>query len=74
MSLISHSYTVMVYVANSSDAMAMVCSKDGATKEVSECWNSISIIVNCEKAREIYLNSEYGNYYLTNYPVVQDAF
>ena len=44
MSLISNSYTVMVYVANSSDAMAMVCSKDGATKEVSECWNSISII------------------------------
>ena len=74
MSLISHSYTVMVYVANSSDAMAMVCSKDGATKEVSECWNSISIIVNCEKAREIYLNSEYGNYYLSNYQVVQDAF
>ena len=74
MSLISHSYTVMVYVANSSDAMDMVCSKDGATKEVSECWNSISIIANSEQARGIYLNSEYGNYYLSNYQVVQDAF
>lgn len=74
MSLISHSYTVMVYVANSKVAMDEIVSKDGATKEVSECRNSISVIAESELARDIYLNSEYGSYYLSNYAVVQDAF
>ena len=74
MSLISHSYTVMVYIANSKVAMEEIVSKNGATKEVSECRNSISVIAESELARDIYLNSEYGNYYLSNYAVVQDAF
>lgn len=74
MSIISHSYTVMVNVVNSSYAMEVICSKDQATKEVSECWNSISVIAESERARNIYLSSEYGNYYLNNYQVVQDAF
>lgn len=74
MSIISHSWTVMSWIANSKYAMELICSKDGATKEVSECWNSIYIIANSKLARDIYLNSEYGNYYLSNYQVVQDAF
>ena len=74
MSLISHSYTVMVYVVNSKVAMDEIVSKDGATKEVSECRNSISIIADCELARDIYLNSNFGIKYLFTYQAAQDAF
>ena len=74
MSIISHGWTVMSWIANSKYAMELICSKDGATKEVSECWNSIYIIANSELARGIYLNSEYWPTYLANYEVVQNAF
>lgn len=74
MSIISHGWTVMSWIANSKYAMDLICSKDGATKEVSECWNSIYIIANSELARSIYLNSEYWPTYLANYEVVQNAF
>lgn len=74
MSIISHGWTVMSWIANSKYAMELICSKDGATKEVSECWNSISIIAYSELARNIYLNSEYWATYLANYEIVQNAF
>ena len=74
MSIISHGWTVMSWIANSKYAMELICSKNGATKEVSECWNSIYIIANSELARNIYLNSEYWATYLANYEIVQNAF
>ena len=55
MSKISHGWTVMWMVANSSVAMNWVVWNDSATKEVSECWNSIILIADCELAKDIYI-------------------
>ncbi len=74
MSLISHSYTAMVNIANSKTAMEGIVSKDGSTKEVSECWNSISVISESKLARDIYLSSNFGIKYLFAYQTAQDAF
>lgn len=74
MSLISHSYAVMVMIANSSYAMDILLEDNDATKEISECWNSISIIWKNSKAKAKYLASTNGQYYYNNYTVVQNAF
>ena len=74
MSLISHCYLVMTYVANSPYAMWEIVNSQVAAKEVSECWNSISIIAREEKASEIYLGSELWITNLFTYQTAQDAF
>ena len=74
MSMISHSRAVMVYVANSPYAMSKILASNSATKEVSECWISISVIADNINSAVQYASSEYWSYYLNNYTVVQDAF
>jgi hypothetical protein len=54
--------------------MEELVASDTGTKEVSECWNSISIIANSELARGIYLTSSNGIKYLFTYQAAQDAF
>lgn len=73
-SAITHSYSVMVAVASSEVAMEEVLKSANATKEISECWNSISIIAESELGSEMYLNSENGITYLFTYQTAQDAF
>ena len=73
-SSVTHSYSVMVAVASSKVAMQEVLSSNTATKEISECWNSISIIAESELASNMYLSSEYGITNLFTYQTAQDAF
>ena len=74
MSAITHSYSVMVAVGSSKVAMDEVLSSSTATKEISECWNSISIIAESELASDLYLSSENGIINLFTYQTAQDAF
>jgi hypothetical protein len=54
--------------------MDILLDDNDATKEISECWNSISIIWKNSKAKAKYLASTNGQYYYNNYTVVQNAF
>lgn len=74
MSLISHCYAVMCYIANSYKAMSTILADASATDEISECWNSISIIAECELAANLYLASVNGITSLFKYNTAQDAF
>lgn len=71
---ISHSYAVMCCLASSEYAMNEVLWNNLSTKELSECWNSISIISEKDISRELYLNSENWLYWLLKLEVSQDAF
>ena len=74
MSLISHCYAVMCYIANSTVAMSTILADASATDEISECWNSISIISESELASDLYLASVNGITSLFTYQTAQDAF
>jgi len=64
----------MVAVASSEYAMEKLLNNNLAVKEISEDWNSISIIAESELASEMYLGSSLGIKYLFTYQTAQDAF
>ena len=74
MSLISHCYAVMCYIANSTVAMSTILADASATDEISECWNSISIISESQLASDLYLASVNWITSLFTYQTAQDAF
>ena len=74
MSLISHCYAVMCYIANSTVAMSTILADASATNEVSECWNSITIIAESQLASDLYLASVNWITSLFTYQTAQDAF
>ena len=74
MSLISHCYAVMCYIANSTVAMSTILADASATNEISECWNSISIISESQLASDLYLASVNWITSLFTYQTAQDAF
>lgn len=57
MSLISHSYAVMVMLASSDVALAGVVTSTTALQELLECYNSTLVLFNSEKARDYIFNS-----------------
>lgn len=73
MSKISHCYAVMCCIVNSEYSMSKILENANATKEVSECWNSISIIGENEEAKNLYLNSENWIINLLTYETAQDV-
>jgi len=73
-SKITHCYAVMCYVASSEYAMSKILEDSSATKEISECWNSISIISESKLASDLYLLSVNWITYLYTYQTAQDAF
>lgn len=74
MSLISHCYAVMCYIANSTVAMSTILADASATNEISECWNSITIIAESQLASDLYLASVNWITSLFTYQTAQDAF
>lgn len=73
MSKVSHSRAVMSKVVNSPYAIWLVVNSSNAMKEVSECWNSMTIIASDTDSTISYLTSPYVNTYI-NTAIVQDAF
>lgn len=73
MSKVSHSRAVMSKVVNSPYAIWLVVNSSNAMKEVSECWNSMTIIASDMDSAVSYLTSPYVNTYI-NTAIVQDAF
>lgn len=73
MSKVSHSRAVMTKVVNSPYAIGLVANSSNGMKEVSECWNSMTIIASNTDSAISYLTSPYVNTYI-NTAIVQDAF
>lgn len=73
MSKVSHSRAVMTKVVNSPYAIGLIVNSSNGMKEVSECWNSMTIIASNTDSAISYLTSPYVNTYI-NTAIVQDAF
>lgn len=74
MNKISHSYAVMCAIVNSEEAMNKVVLDSVAIKELSECWNSISLIALSEIANPLYIASDLWFAKLLWEEIVQNAF
>lgn len=74
MSKISHCYAVMCNIASSEYAMSKILEDSSATDEISECWNSISIIAESVIANWMYIESDNWFLHLLNDEIVQNAF